>query len=195
MNSVTAWNIKSVLRYKRSQKMATSGTKYDTFGGSDCTISKTFILFYLLVWWNVQVWQLWPESMDGWTAGRFFIFLLSRMWWEVQNKRYFFTTCTLPSPKCELSFWYVKNTLGILWGILWRMLCEYVGSTLGILWKYVLWEHFGRTLGALWEYFGNTLGVLWEHFGNTLGVLWEYFGSTLGVLWEYFGSTSGVIWE
>ena len=28
--------------------MATSGTKYDTFGGSDCIISKTFILFYFI---------------------------------------------------------------------------------------------------------------------------------------------------
>ena len=71
-----------------------------------CAISKTYISFYFLVWWNVQVWQLWPKSLDGWTVGRFFIFLLPRMWWEMQNKRYFFTTCTLPSPKCELIFWY-----------------------------------------------------------------------------------------
>ena len=116
-----------------------------------CTISKTYILFYFLVWWNVQVWQLWPKSLDGWTVGRFFIFLLSRMWWEMQNKRYFFTTCTLPSPKCELIFCYIRSTLGVLF-------------LLSRVWWEMQNKRYFFTLGGLWEDFGNTLGVLWECF-------------------------------
>ena len=105
---------------------------------------KHIFQLYLLVWWNVQVWQLWPKSLDGWTVGRFFIFLLSRMWWEMQNKRYFFTTCTLPSPKCELIFWYIRRTLAVLW--------ECFGSAflLSRMWWEMQNKRFFFTLRGLW---------------------------------------------